>query len=112
MEALDSELGSLEENKVMELVPTPADKHILGRMPIFSEKYDQFGDAERCKCRIVALGNKQILGLKFHDTYAPVMDKASVRIFFTLSAALGLKITQFDVKTVFCCMAIWMRKFR
>ena len=101
MEALQSELDSLEENRVMEVVPAPTDKHVLGCMPIFSKKYNQFGEVDRYKCRIVALGNKQIPGLEYHDTYAPVIDKASVRIFLTMSAALGLKITQFDVKTAF-----------
>ena len=56
MEALDSELSSLEENKVMELVLTPANKHVLGCMPISSKRYNQFGGVEGYKCRIVALG--------------------------------------------------------
>ena len=101
MEALDSELNFLEENKVMELVPTPANKLVLGLMSIFSKKYNQFVDLERYMCRTVALRNKQIPGLEFHDTYAPVIDKTSVRICLALSAALGLKITQCDVQTAF-----------
>ena len=108
MEALQSELDSLEENKVMEVVPMPSDKHVLGCMPIFSKKHNQFGEVERYKCRIVALGNKQIPGLEYHDTYAPV-DKTSVRLFLTLSAALGLKITQFDVRLTFSTVT-WKKK--
>ena len=42
-----------------------------------------------------------IPGSEFHETYAPVIDKASVRTFLTLATALVLKITQFDVKTAF-----------
>ena len=58
MEVLQSELDSLEESKVMEVVPIPTDKHVLGCMPIFSKKHNQFGEVERYKCRTVALGNR------------------------------------------------------
>ena len=40
-------------------------------------------------------------GFEYSDTYAPVVDKTSVRIFLTISASLGLQMSQFDVKTAF-----------
>ena len=100
-EVLGSEIESLVENEVFRVVPRPKNKHIIECKLIFSKKYDQFGNLERYKCRIVALGNHQIPGVEYHDTFAPVRDKASVRLFLSLSVAFGHITTQFDAKNAF-----------
>ena len=100
-QALNLEIDSLLENEAFEVVKRPSNKHLLGCKTIFSKEYDQHGNLDRYKCRIVALGNHQIEGIEYHDTYAPVIDKVSVKVFLSMAASMGLRISQFDVKTAF-----------
>lgn len=52
------------------------------------------------KVRLVAQGYRQIEGIDYIATFAPVARYDSVRVFLALSACLRLTIQQMDVKSL------------
>jgi hypothetical protein len=56
---------------------------------------------EKCKARFVAKGFSQVEGIDYDETFAPVAQYSSVRVILAISAQMGWKVHQMDVKTVF-----------
>jgi len=59
------------------------------------------GSVEKCKARFVAKGFSQVEGIDYDETFARVAQYSSVRVIFAISAQMGWKVHQMDVKTVF-----------
>ncbi|KAL6333989.1 hypothetical protein AAG906_000040 [Vitis piasezkii] len=72
VEALHEELNQFSRNEVWFLVPRPKDMNIIGIKWIFKNKMDKSGVIVRNKARLVAQGFKQIEGIDFDETFAPV----------------------------------------
>ena len=49
----------------------------------------------------MAKGYSQEKGIDFEESFSPVVDKATLRIFLTIAAELKLKLIQFDVPSAF-----------
>ena len=49
------------------------------------------GEARKFKARFCARGDRQIEGVDFFDTYAPVVGWTTVRLLLILSLQLGLE---------------------
>ena len=56
---------------------------------------------DKYKARLVAQGFTQCPGVDYTDTFAPVVNSTSLKVFFAVSNQLGLDIQQMDVKTAF-----------
>ena len=68
---------------------------------LFNYKYNAAGEVERSKARLVAQGYTQREGIDYHETYAPVVRMASIRVLLSIAAIHNLEIHQMDVKTAF-----------
>jgi len=62
-----------------------------------------FPDGRICKykARFCVRGDRQIFGLDFEETYAPVVQWSTVRLMLSLSLSLGLKMKQVDYSNAF-----------
>ena len=89
-------LQAFKEHNTYESVPLPADYRALGTRWVFTIKGKNMP-----KARLVAQGHRQIEGIDYTETFAPVVRYDSVRVFLALSACLGLTIHQMDVNTAF-----------
>jgi hypothetical protein len=56
---------------------------------------------KRFKARLVVHGFKQIYGINFFETYAPVIRFETIRVAIYLAVQRGWAIMQYDVKTAF-----------
>jgi len=99
-EAIDSECASLEKNKVLTFVhEIPETKKAIPTKLILQRKLNPVGQTVRYKARLVAQGFRQVEGLDFTDTFAPVASLSSVRVVLSIAAAKGFAIRQMDVVT-------------
>lgn len=102
--ALESELNSICENKTWILVPRHQAKNILPSRWVFRKKKipgSHGGQTVKHKARLVTRGFQQKYRIDYEDTFAPVVEFSTLRLFLALVAAEDLELHQMDVKTTF-----------
>ena len=95
-EACEREMQALKKTKTYILVEMPKDRKVIPSKWVFTIK-----DNGLYKARIVVQGFRQVEGIDYQATFAPVIRYDSVRVFLALSAKFGLKVHQMDVVTAF-----------
>nr|CCA21193.1 retrotransposon protein putative [Albugo laibachii Nc14] len=95
IEAIKSELVPLEIKCTWKFTDRP-----LLQMD-FHMKRDEKEKIQRHKAQLVAQGFRQIPGVDFKETYAPVASMNSIRIFPALCCHMRYEIYQYDVDTAF-----------
>ena len=98
-QAMESEMRSLKENDVWELVNLPENRKVVGSKWVFKVKVH--GCVDRYKARLVAQGFSQTKGMDYDETFCPVVRMESLRAIVGLAARNGLKLHQLDVITAF-----------
>lgn len=68
---------------------------------MYKIKYHFDGTIERHKARLVILGNNQVAGIDFKETFAPVAKMVSVRVFLAVAVVRGWELHQMDVHNAF-----------
>ena len=99
--AIASELASMEQHDVWELVERPPGANVIGCKWVFRIKYDSEGNIERYKARLVAQGYNQQFGVDYNEVFAPVVSYESVRCLLSLAATYDLEVHHLDIKTAF-----------
>ncbi|KAK9178380.1 hypothetical protein WN943_027570 [Citrus x changshan-huyou] len=100
-EAMAKEIDALEKNETWTLADLPPGKKAIGCKWIYRIKYHSDGSIERCKARLVILGNNQIEGVDYNETFAPVAKMVSVRTFLAVAVARDWELHQMDVNNAF-----------
>ncbi|CAM8925879.1 unnamed protein product [Rhodiola kirilowii] len=99
--AMQNELDALEKNGTWEPSLLPPEKKAIGCKWVFRIKYHSNGTIERYKARLVVLGNKQVEGIDFTETFAPVAKMSTVRVLLSVAAVKGWELHQMDVHNAF-----------
>ncbi|XP_010484995.1 PREDICTED: uncharacterized protein LOC104763305 [Camelina sativa] len=97
-EAMAKEIKALEDNDTWSLEMLSAGKKALGSKWIYKLKFNVDGSLERYKASLVVLGNHQVEGEDFKDTFAPVVKMTTVRALFEVTAN---RAPQMDVHNAF-----------
>lgn len=98
--ACDKEWDSLEKKGVWTLVDRPTNKSVIRGMWIFRRK-PQPDNSFKFKAQYVAMGNTQVPGVDYGDTFAPTGKPSSLRILVAVAAVMGWEIHQMDAVTAF-----------
>lgn len=95
------EISSHEKNETWRLVRKPDGVNIVGSKWVYALKNDENGKVKTYKARLCAKGYSQEYCVDFHDTFAPVISPAGLRLVFAIGTHLGKEIHHMDVKTAF-----------
>lgn len=98
---MKDEIVSFEVNKTFSIVDLPPGKKAIGNMWIYKYKYNVDGTMERPKSRLVALGNRQVKGRDYKETFAPVAKMTTIRSLLRVVAGKGWMVHQMDVHNAF-----------
>lgn len=99
--AMKSEMDSLQENGVYEIVDRPAGKKVVKSKWVFRVKTNELGEVEKYKARVVAKGFSQVEGVDYDQTFSPTVRFESIRQLVAMGASKGMKMHQMDVTTAF-----------
>ncbi|PNX93517.1 retrovirus-related Pol polyprotein from transposon TNT 1-94 [Trifolium pratense] len=99
--AMQLEIEALEKNGTWIVETLPPNKKAIGSKWVYRIKYHSDGTIERYKARLVILGNNQVEGLDYHETFAPVVKMVTVRTFLAVAAAKCWELHQMDVHNAF-----------
>lgn len=72
-DAMGNEIRAMEETNTWTIETLPKGKKVIGSKWVYTVKYKSDGTIERYKARLVAMGNRQIEGVDYSDTFAPVV---------------------------------------
>ncbi len=100
-EAMESEIQSMYDNQVWNLVDHTPGRKTVGCKWIFKKKTDMDGNVHTFKARLVAKGFTQTQGIDYDETFSPVAKIKSIRILLAIAAFYDYEIWQMDVKTAF-----------
>ena len=102
--AVDAETESYIKNGVIapcDKGGIPAGANIVDTRWVFKRKRLADGTLDKYKARLVARGFTQVYGVDFDETYAPVSQLTTFRIFLALVMLLMLTAVHLDVQTAF-----------
>jgi hypothetical protein len=99
--AIEEELNAMKENKTWKIVELPRNKRTIGSKWVFKTKYDEQGNVEKRKARLVAQGFSQKHGVDYIDVYAPVARSVTLKMLLSAAGKDNLKVIQYDVKSAF-----------
>jgi hypothetical protein len=99
--AMASELQSMHDNQVWNLVDPIDGVRPIGCKWVFKKKTDKDGNIHIYKARLVAKGFKKIHLIDYAETFSPVVMLKSVWILLAIAAHFDYEIWQMNVKMVF-----------
>ena len=79
----------------------PSNRTAIGCRWVFKAKYGPDGNVEKYKARLVAKGFAQQSGINYEETFAPVVQRSSLRALLAYAASRNMIIHQMDVITAF-----------
>ena len=100
-EAARVEIETLEAMDAWEVVDKPTDRKVLPSLWAFKKKRNPDGLIRKFKARFTARGDKQVEGVDFTDTWAPVVAWSTIRLMFIMQCVLGLESASADVSCAF-----------
>ena len=100
-DSMTDEIVALEDQHTWDICDLPPDKVALGSQWVYKIKYNPDGTIRRHKSRVVVMGNNQVEGEDFNETFAPVIKMTSVRMFLRLVAENQWEVFQMDVNNAF-----------
>lgn len=99
--AIEKELADLQANGTWEVVRAPAGANMISSKWVFRIKFNNRGELERFKARLVARGFTQRYGIDFDQTYSPVLKITSLRLLVALAALWKRRLRQGDVPNAY-----------
>ena len=98
---MKDEINSLEKNNTWILTKPPPNSAVIGNMWVFKVKQTITGKVQRFKARLVARGDKQIKGVNYDQTQAPVIKSTTIMILLIIATKLKLTIKTIDINTAY-----------
>jgi len=98
---MDAEIDAIERNDTWELTYLPASAKKVGVKWVYKTKFNENGEIDKYKARLVVKGYTQEHGIDYTEVFAPVARMDTVRLVISLTALKHWIIFQLDVKSAF-----------
>ena len=98
---MNREIDAIERNKTWVMTTLPEGVNNIGVKWIFKTKFNENGEIDKCKARLVAKEYAQQYGIEYTEVYAPVARLDTIRLIIALATQEGWSIFQLDVKNAF-----------
>ena len=99
--AMDVEMDSIKRNDTWKLMDLPAGGKRVGVKWVYKTKFNENGEVDKYKARLVVKGYSQQYGVDYTEVFAPVARMETIRLVVALAAQRGWAIYQLDVKSAF-----------
>ena len=99
--AMDSEMNSLQDNGVFELVDRLVGRKVVKSKWVLRVKTNERGEVEKYKARVVAKGYSQVEGVDYDQMFSPTVRFESIRQMVALGASKAMSMHQMNVTTAF-----------
>ena len=102
--AMKKEINSFKDEKIFELMllnKKPAHKSLIPFVWSFKRKRNPIGELIKHKARLCVHGGKQIKGVDYWNTYAPVVQQITTRIMLVLHQVNGWQCRHLDYVLAF-----------
>ena len=99
--AYDAELQSLIKHEILETMYVPEGAKLFDVTWIFKIKESHVDRKRKYKARCCFRGDRQVYGLHYDETFAPVVRHKTLRSLIAVSAQKGLHLHNMDVDTAF-----------
>ena len=80
------QVGLQSKNGTWQLIDPPPKRKVIGTKWVYKVKYKSDDSLEKYKARLVAQGFSQVEGFDVHETFAPTVRIASIRLILALAA--------------------------
>ena len=101
-ESIQEEYDNMTKFEVWKEVERPQRKvTLLNTILVFKKKRDQEGNVTRFKSRLCGDGRKQVYGIDYQESYAPVVDGDVMRMALDLMVKCDYHLCQFDFTAAF-----------
>lgn len=99
--AEDSELHDITRHGVWEIAKKEPHEKCLDTIYVYRTKRDANGVSVKKKARLCVLGNRQVEGINYNETFAPTGCDASLRLLLMIAASENFELDQMDVRCAF-----------
>lgn len=101
LEPMSKEIEMLRAQDIFEVVQRPKDKNVIGSKWVYAVKWNESGELDKRKARVVVKGYTQVIGENYDKTYALVAQLESVWLVCAIAAARRLHLWQVDFVLAF-----------
>ncbi|CAH9111355.1 unnamed protein product, partial [Cuscuta europaea] len=98
---MQKEIDALERTRTWELRDLPPGKKLIFCKWVYKIKYKSDGSIDHYKVRLVVCGNRQVQGIDYDETFAPVAKMVTIRTLLAIAGSRGWEIHQMDVDNAF-----------
>lgn len=98
---MSTEVVALDCERTWDITTLPPWKKAIRSKWVYKLKFNTDGIVERYKARLVCLGNHQVKGEDYDETFAPVGKMSTVRTLLEVLVAKEWEVHQMDVHNAF-----------
>jgi hypothetical protein len=98
---MTEEYHSIMKNDVWDIFPRSKGNFVVTSKWIYKIKHAIDGSVEKYKVGFVARGFYRVEGVDYEETFSPVCQYTSIHTIISVTASMGWRLHQMDVKTNF-----------
>ena len=101
---MSKEISSFKEKEIFEVIPLkdkPIEKNLIPFVWSFKRKHNSLGNLIKYKARLYIHGGKQVKGIDYWNTCAPVVQSLTIRLMIILYQLSGWSYRYLDYVLAF-----------